>query len=105
MAARLTDVGYLKLKEYAAAGLAWLASPVGPYLGTGERQGGHLVPDGGWDDALGALIVDPRARRKLARRGAKWVSGESVDKHAREWEQALGDAAARAAAAHGRISA
>lgn len=85
----------VKLKEYAAAGLAWLASPVGPYLGMGERQGGRLVPDDGWHEALEQVVVDTRDRRKLAKRGAKWVKAESVDRHADEWEAALRDAAAR----------
>jgi len=85
----------VKLKEYAAAVLAWLASPVGPYLGMGERQGGRLVADGDWHAALEQLVVDARSRRKLARRGARWVKGECVDKHAAAWEAALRDAAAR----------
>lgn len=88
----------VKLKEYAAAGLAWLASPVGPYGGMGERQGGRLVADGDWHAAIEQLVVDSRTRRKLAKRGAKWVKGECVDAHAREWEAALRDAAARGAA-------
>jgi glycosyltransferase involved in cell wall biosynthesis len=86
----------VKLKEYAAAGLAWLASPVGPYAGMGEREGGRLVADDGWFEALDALVRDARARRKLAKRGAKWVKREAVDAHAEEWEAALRDAAARA---------
>lgn len=86
----------VKLKEYAAAGLAWLASPVGPYGGMGERQGGLLVPDDGWHDAIERLVLDARARRKLAKRGAKWVKDEHVDAHARAWEEALRDAAAAA---------
>ena len=86
----------VKLKEYAAAGLAWLASPVGPYAGMGERQGGRLVPDDGWHEAIETLVADARARRKLAKRGAKWVKGESVASHAREWEAVLRDAAERA---------
>jgi glycosyltransferase involved in cell wall biosynthesis len=87
----------VKLKEYAAAGLAWLASPVGPYAGMGERHGGRLVPDEGWREALERLVVDARERRKLAKRGAKWVKGESVERHAAEWEAALRDAASRRA--------
>jgi glycosyltransferase involved in cell wall biosynthesis len=86
----------VKLKEYAAAGLAWLASPVGPYAGMGERQGGRLVPDDGWHNALERLIVNARERRKLAKRGAKWVKGEGIDRHASRWEAALRDAAERA---------
>jgi len=87
----------VKLKEYAAAGLAWLASPVGPYADMGEREGGRLVPDGEWHAAIEQLVLDARARRKLAKRGAKWVKGEHVDRHASAWEDALRDAAARGA--------
>jgi glycosyltransferase involved in cell wall biosynthesis len=90
----------VKLKEYAAAGLAWLASPVGPYVGMGDREGGWLVPDDGWDVALERIVTDARARRKLAKRGAKWVKGEGVEAHAGAWEQALRDAAE-----HGRARA
>jgi glycosyltransferase involved in cell wall biosynthesis len=88
----------VKLKEYAAAGLAWLASPVGPYVGMGEQQGGRLVADDGWLEALAALATDARARRKLAKRGAKWVRHEGVERHASDWEAALRDAAQRARA-------
>jgi len=88
----------IKLKEYAAAGLAWLASPVGPYLGMGERQGGRLVADDAWHSELERLIANARARRKLAKRGAKWVKHEGVDEHAADWEDALRDAARRAQA-------
>jgi glycosyltransferase involved in cell wall biosynthesis len=91
----------VKLKEYAAAGLAWLASPVSPYRDMGARQGGRLVPDDGWRDAVERLVVDTRERRKLARRGAKWVKGEAVDRHAGDWEAALRDAADRARARAG----
>ncbi|HMJ04571.1 MAG TPA: hypothetical protein VK506_16635 [Conexibacter sp.] len=102
--APLTDIAWnrarsnVKLKEYAAAGLAWLASPVGPYRAMGEQHGGRLVPDVGWYDAIEQLVVDARTRRKLAKRGAKWVKHEGIDRHAAEWERALRDAAARAAA-------
>jgi hypothetical protein len=100
--APLTDIPWnrarsnVKLKEYAAAGLAWLASPVGPYLGMGEREGGRLVPDDGWHEALKQLIVSARERRKLAKRAAKWVKGEYVERHASRWEQTFTDAIERA---------
>jgi hypothetical protein len=100
--APLTDIPWnrarsnVKLKEYASGGLCWLASPVGPYLGMGEAQGGRLVPDGEWEAALERLIVNARERRKLAKRAVKWVKGEGVERHADRWEQALRDAAARA---------
>lgn len=91
----------IKLKEYAAAGLPWLASPVGAYRDMGEQQGGRLVADDCWHDALGQLITDARARRKLAKRAAKWAKGESILGHARRWEHVFEDAHAhvRSAAA------
>lgn len=91
----------IKVKEYSAAGLAWLASPVGPYLTLGEREGGLLVPDDGWRAALDGLIRDARRRSKLAKRAAKWAKGQSIDKHVRLWESALADAAQRARTAVG----
>jgi hypothetical protein len=86
----------VKLKEYASAELAWLASPVGPYAQMGEEQGGRLVPDDGWHDALEQLVAGARERRKLAKRAAKWVKGEGVEGNAWRWEAALKDAAERA---------
>src|SRR6185312_4261933 len=86
----------VKLKEYAAAGACWLASPVGPYLGHGERQGGRLVPDDGWHDALTRLIEKPRERARLTKRAGRWVVGEMLSKHAAEWEARFEEAIARA---------
>jgi glycosyltransferase involved in cell wall biosynthesis len=86
----------IKLKEYAAAGVPWLASPIGPYAGMGEREGGRLVPDDRWYDELARLIDKPRERRKLAKRGRKWVEGETLTKHAGTWDAVLSGAVARA---------
>jgi glycosyltransferase involved in cell wall biosynthesis len=86
----------IKLKEYGAAGLPWLASAVGPYLGLGEKEGGRLVAEGDWYDALDRLIRDERGRRKLAKRAAKWAKGQTIDQHVGEWLRAYEDAAARA---------
>jgi glycosyltransferase involved in cell wall biosynthesis len=91
----------VKLKEYGAAGLAWLASPVGPYLEMGERQGGRLVPDDRWYEEIERLVVDRRARRKLAKRAHRWARGEGVERHAERWEAALRDAMERARARRG----
>lgn len=82
----------VKVKEYAAAGLPWLASDYGPYRGLGEAQGGRLVPDDGWHDALDALIRDARARKKLGKRAARWAKGETISKHAGTWEAVYRDA-------------
>jgi Glycosyl transferase 4-like domain/Glycosyl transferases group 1 len=88
----------VKLKEYAAAGACWLASPIGPYAEMGEKQGGRLVADDDWHAALTRLVEKPRERGKLAKRAAKWVAGETLTKHAREWESRFAEAIARAGA-------
>lgn len=88
----------VKLKEYAAAGACWLASPIGPYAGMGEKQGGRLVPDDGWYAALSRLVDKPRERRKLAGRAAKWVAGETLEANVGVWEARLQAAVERARA-------
>src|SRR5207249_1565318 len=55
----------IKVKEYAASGVPWLASPVGPYVQLGEEQGGRLVPDDLWFEALDRLVS--RRREGLRR--------------------------------------
>jgi glycosyltransferase involved in cell wall biosynthesis len=103
--APLADVRYnqarsnVKLKEYAACGVSWLASPIGPYAGHGEQQGGRLVADDEWAAALEGLVRDGRARRKLAKRGLKWAKGETIERNAGRWEAVLEEAAARRAPA------
>jgi len=86
----------IKVKEYAALGMPWLASPVGPYARLGEKQGGRLVPDDGWADALGRLMEKPRERRKLAKQARKWGSTQAVMQNAELWERALSAAIVRA---------
>jgi glycosyltransferase involved in cell wall biosynthesis len=77
----------IKLKEYAASGVPWLASPVGPYLGLGEEQGGRLVPDEGWFEALDRLVSQGRERRRLGREGKKWAKTQTIDAMADRWER------------------
>lgn len=89
----------IKVKEYAAAGLPWLASPIGPYAELGEREGGRLVADDRWYDELLRLIDKPRDRRKLAKRATKWAEGETIERNAHVWEQHLLDAVGRAGGA------
>jgi glycosyl transferase family 1 len=85
----------IKVKEYAAAGVPWLASSIGPYAGLGEKQGGRLVPDDRWFEALDELIRNGRLRRKLAKRGRRWAAEQLLAKHAGEWESALNEAIER----------
>jgi glycosyltransferase involved in cell wall biosynthesis len=100
--APLADVGFnrarsnIKLKEYAAAGLPWLASPTGPYAGMGEQQGGRLVPDDRWYEEVRRLVEKKRERRKLQKRAVKWVAGETLEGNAHRWEELFVDAVERA---------
>jgi glycosyltransferase involved in cell wall biosynthesis len=82
----------IKLKEYAASGVPWLASPVGPYVGLGEEQGGRLVSDDGWFEALDRLVSRPRERRRLSRQAQKWAKRQTIDAVADRWEQVFTDA-------------
>jgi glycosyltransferase involved in cell wall biosynthesis len=79
----------IKVKEYAAVGKPWLASPVGPYAGLGERQGGRLVAADRWYEEVERLLLDVKARRKLAKRAAKWGRPQTVTAHVKRWEDAL----------------
>jgi glycosyltransferase involved in cell wall biosynthesis len=82
----------VKLKEYAAAGVPWLASPTGPYAGLGEQHGGRLVADDRWHEQLTRLVDKPRERRRLVKRGAKWVAEQTLSRNAGAWEDAFGSA-------------
>lgn len=114
--APLTDTPFsrarsnVKLKEYAAAGAAWLASPVGPYVGVGEAQGGLLVGDDEWYEAIERLVLDLRRRAELVERGRAWAATQTFDHGAVAWESAFRAAVLRArreagAAATGRPAA
>jgi glycosyltransferase involved in cell wall biosynthesis len=97
--APLADLRYnrarsdIKVKEYAASGVPWLASPVGPYATLGEDEGGRLVPDEGWFEALDRLVTHARERRKLARKAKRWAKRQTIDAVADRWERVFVDAA------------
>jgi glycosyltransferase involved in cell wall biosynthesis len=82
----------IKVKEYAASGVPWLGSPVGPYRGLGEGQGGRLVPDDGWFDALDRLVRKNRERRRLADAATRWARTQTIHAAAARWEQVLAEA-------------
>jgi len=86
----------VKLKEYAAGGAAWVASPVGPYRGLGEKQGGLLVEDDNWFDALDRLIRSRLLRARLSRRASRWAKSQTIDRHAPVWEAEFQRAVERA---------
>jgi glycosyltransferase involved in cell wall biosynthesis len=83
----------IKLKEYAASGVPWLASPVGPYQALGEEQGGRLVADDGWFEALERLVTHGRERRRLARKAQRWARRQTIDAAADRWEHVFAAAA------------
>lgn len=91
----------VKLKEYAAAGAAWLASPVGPYRNLGQREGGLLVDDGDWLRTLEALVRDHERRAELAREAAAWARRQTIEHAADAWQVAFRAAILRARRAGG----
>ncbi|MFL5816711.1 MAG: glycosyltransferase [Conexibacter sp.] len=85
----------IKVKEYAAAGVPWLSSPIGPYASLGPKQGGRHVADDRWYDELDRLIRDERDRRKLAKQGRKWAATQMIADNVDPWERALAEAVER----------
>lgn len=83
----------IKLKEYAASGVPWLASPVGPYRDLGTAQGGRLVADDAWEESLERLLSDPLERRRLGTRGRVWAHTHEIASAADHWERVLAEAA------------
>lgn len=83
----------IKLKEYAASGVPWLASPVGPYRGLGELEGGRLVPDDCWFEAMDRLASNPGERVRLGQNAQVWALTQTVDAVAGRWEQMFSVAA------------
>lgn len=81
----------VKAREYAAAGVPWLASPVGAYRGLGKDEGGRLVEDDAWFDALDELIRANRERAKLAKRAKAWAKRETIWRMADVWERTFLD--------------
>jgi len=77
----------VKLKEYAAVGVPWLASPIGPYAGFGEDEGGRLVSDDRWFEELDALVSNPRERQKLAKQADRWGREQLLSENIEDWEE------------------
>jgi glycosyltransferase involved in cell wall biosynthesis len=77
----------IKLKEYAAVGVPWLASPIGPYAKLGMKQGGRLVPDDRWFEQLDLLLSNDRAHRRLAKRATRWGDEQRLSRNAKRWEE------------------
>jgi hypothetical protein len=87
----------IKVKEYAGAGVPWLASARGPYVGLGPREGGRTVEDHQWEDAVEALITSPLKRMRLRLRAQAWGRSQCIDRHAHRWADVFDAAMASAA--------
>jgi hypothetical protein len=84
----------VKAREYAAAGVPWLASPVGSYAHLGPDEGGRLVADDQWVEVIGELVRSRRERSKLAKRAKAWAKEETIWNMAPLWERLFQDAIA-----------
>lgn len=89
----------IKVKEYAATGIPWLASSRGSHAGLGPAHGGRLVDDDGWHEAIDALVRDPHIRLALGQTGRKWARGQTINAVADRYEAVFAKAAARSAEA------
>lgn len=83
----------IKLKEYAASGVAWLASDLVTYAHLGPDQGGRLVANDRWFAELKRLVRDQSERQTLADRGVAWAGTQTIDQMADRWEQVYREAA------------
>jgi hypothetical protein len=84
----------VKAREYAAAGVPWLASPVGSYAHLGADEGGWLVEDDKWFGAIDALVRSRRDRSKLAKRAKAWAKEETIWNMVPLWERLFRDSIA-----------
>lgn len=85
----------IKIKEYAAHGIAPIASMVGPYAETllpvhALRMTGHTDQDDEWWEAiLEEYVTDPEYLHAAKLRVLKWAQENTLEVHVGEWEKAL----------------
>jgi glycosyltransferase involved in cell wall biosynthesis len=79
----------IKVKEYAGAGVPWVASARGSYAGLGTKEGGITVADDGWEQALLDLAGSPIKRMRLRRKAASWGKSQHIRHHAQRWEAVM----------------
>lgn len=92
----------LQVKEYAAVGVPWLASPVGAHAELGPDEGGWLVEDDDWERLLTHAIADPDAREALSGAGHAWAQEQTIGRHVQEWESTLAETVERVRASTAR---
>jgi glycosyltransferase involved in cell wall biosynthesis len=86
----------VKVKEYAAAGVPWVASDRGPYARLGSRCGGLTIADDAWAATLVSLAGARIRRAQLRRRAEAWGKSQHIAQHVDRWEAVLRSAAEQA---------
>jgi glycosyltransferase involved in cell wall biosynthesis len=77
----------IKVKEYAACGVPWVASNRGSYARIEAKSaGGILVDDDGWEETLVDLVASKFKRARQRRAAEKWGKSQHIDKHVGRWE-------------------
>jgi glycosyltransferase involved in cell wall biosynthesis len=77
----------VKVKEYAGAGVPWVASARGPYAGLeASRCGGVTVSDDEWFDTLVELAGSRLRRARMHRRAEAWGESQCIDRNVDQWE-------------------
>jgi glycosyltransferase involved in cell wall biosynthesis len=79
----------IKVKEYAGAGVPWVASARGSYVGLGAKEGGITVADDGWEQVLIDLTSSRLKRMRLRRKAASWGKSQHISRHTQRWEAVL----------------
>ena len=91
----------VKVKEYAGAGVPWVASARGSYAGLGTKEGGVIVADDQWEQTLLDLAGSRFKRMRLRRKADAWGKSQHIRHHTQRWEavmQMAVESAARRAA-------
>jgi hypothetical protein len=91
----------IKVKEYAGAGVPWVASARGSYVGLGAKEGGVTVTDDHWEQTLLDLAGSRFKRMRLRRKAESWGKSQHIRHHTQRWEtvmQTAVESAARRAA-------
>lgn len=79
----------IKVKEYAAAGVPWVASARGSYAGLGAKAGGITVADDGWEESLLAVAGSRFKRMRLRRNAEAWAKAQHIKHHTARWETVM----------------
>lgn len=79
----------VKVKEYAGAGVPWVASARGPYASLGTKEGGVTVADDGWEHVLLDLADSRFKRMRLRRKAEAWGKSQHITHHVQRWEAVM----------------